>query len=270
MQLSFVLVMVIVATIFTHSNAFLKNKSIIGGFSRLFSVTTSPAGTEKTESYRVFFKDGSKTISPWHDIPLKNGEYFNFINEIPKYTKAKMEVATKEESNPIAQDIKKGKLRDYHGPIFWNYGCLPQTWEDPNVLHPEVKCKGDNDPVDVVEIGSKALATGTVAKVKVLGVLAMIDDGELDWKVIAINSEDPLAASLNDINDVESQLPGTVSGIREWFRWYKTPDDKPLNKFGFDEKALPKKVALEVIAETHEFYNKLKKGVTDKGKLWVN
>ena len=23
-----------------------------------------------------------------------------------------------------------GKLRDYHGPIFWNYGMLPQTWED--------------------------------------------------------------------------------------------------------------------------------------------
>lgn len=35
-----------------------------------------------------------------------------------------MEVSTKEESNPIAQDIKKGKLRDYHGPIFWNYGTL--------------------------------------------------------------------------------------------------------------------------------------------------
>ena len=269
MQPSLFLVMVIAAAILAQSNAFIKNKTILGKFSRLFAVTTSPAGTEKTESYRVFFKDGSKTISPWHDIPLKNGEYFNFVNEIPKYTKAKMEVATKEESNPIAQDIKKGKLRDYHGPIFWNYGCLPQTWEDPNVMHPEVKCKGDNDPVDVVEIGSKALPTGTVATVKVLGVLAMIDDGELDWKVIAINSEDPLASSLNDINDVESKLPGTVSGIREWFRWYKTPDDKPLNKFGFDEKALPKKVALEVIAETHEFYNKLKKGATDKGKLWI-
>ena len=60
---------------------------------------------------------------------------------------------------------QKGKLRDYHGPIFWNYGCLPQTWEDPNVEHPVVKCKGDNDPVDVVEIGSKALATGSVSKV---------------------------------------------------------------------------------------------------------
>ena len=43
-----------------------------------------------------------------------------FINRIPKMTKAKMEIATKEPSNPIAQDMKKGKLRDYHGPIFWN------------------------------------------------------------------------------------------------------------------------------------------------------
>lgn len=46
-----------------------------------------------------------------------------------------------------------------------------------------MKCFGDNDPIDVVEIGSKALAMGTVAEVKPLGVLAMIDDGELDWKV---------------------------------------------------------------------------------------
>lgn len=95
-------------------------------------------------SIRLFFKEGDRSISPWHDIPLQNGAHFNFINEIPKYTKAKMEVATKEASNPIAQDIKKGKLRDYHGPIFWNYGCLPQTWEDPNVLHPIAQCKGKN------------------------------------------------------------------------------------------------------------------------------
>jgi inorganic pyrophosphatase len=31
-------------------------------------------------------------------------------------------VATKEESNPIKQDMKKGKLRDYPLDIFWNYG----------------------------------------------------------------------------------------------------------------------------------------------------
>lgn len=233
------------------------------------AVTSATAGEAGTESFRIFFSQDGKAISPWHDIPLKNGEYYNFVNEIPKNTKAKMEVSTKEALNPIAQDIKKGKLRDYHGPIFWNYGCLPQTWENPNVVHPEVKCKGDNDPVDVVEIGSKALASGSVSKVKVLGVLAMIDDGELDWKVIAINSEDPLAATLNDIDCVEKHCPGVVSGIREWFRWYKTPDDKPLNAFGYGEKALDKKMAEEVIAETHEYWQSLKAGTTDKGKLWT-
>ena len=46
-----------------------------------------------------------------------------------------------------------------------------------------LKCFGDDDPIDVVEIGSEAMAQGTVAPVKALGVLAMIDDGELDWKV---------------------------------------------------------------------------------------
>ena len=51
-------------------------------------------------------------MSPWHDVPLEaGGGLYNLITEIPKMTKAKMEVATKEASNPIAQDIKKGKLR---------------------------------------------------------------------------------------------------------------------------------------------------------------
>ena len=153
--------------------------------------------------------------------------------------------------------------------IYRNYGAFPQTWEDPNKEHPVLKYKGDNDPVDVVEIGSKALASGTVNKVKVLGVLAMIDDGELDWKVIAIHSDDPMASKLNDIGDVDKLMPGVVSGIREWFRWYKTPDDKPLNAFGYDEKALPKKDAVEVLKETHEYWSSLKSGKTDKGKLWL-
>ena len=70
------------------------------------AVTSSTVGEVGTTEFRVVFKDGDKTISPWHDIPLKDGNLYNFINEIPKYTKAKMEVSTKETSNPIAQDIK--------------------------------------------------------------------------------------------------------------------------------------------------------------------
>merc|ERR1719203_1001723 len=219
--------------------------------------TTVETGAANTTEYRVKFQKDGKDISPWHDIPLKEGDCYNFICEIPKNTKAKMEIAIKEEGNPIAQDIKKGNLRFYHGPIFWNYGALPQTWEDPNVKSEEVNCSGDNDPVDVVEIGSKAHATGSVVPVKVLGALAMIDDGELDWKILAIAKDDPLFEKLNDVEDVEKHCPGVVSGVREWFRWYKTPDGKPLNGYGFNEECLKQKKVIEIIEETHGFWKNL-------------
>jgi len=234
----------------------------------LFGYSTEQTGETGTAEFRLVFKgeDGA-AISPWHDIPLEAGDgAYNMVVEIPKMTKPKMEVATKEENNPIAQDEKKGKLRDYHGPIFWNYGCLPQTWEDPNVNHPELKCFGDDDPIDVVEIGSSALSMGSVVPVKPLGVLAMIDDGELDWKVLAVSVDDPLAKEYNDIEDVPDAI---TDGIREWFRWYKTPDDKPLNGFGFDEKYLNVEETKKVIEETHDAWKKLKAGDTDAGKLWI-
>ena len=228
-------------------------------------------GEEGTPSFAVHFEgaDG-KRLSPWHDIPLDaDGDAVNFLCEIPRVTKAKLEVDTKAEGNPIVQDVKKGNLRYYHGPIYWNYGCLPQTWEDPNVKNEEVDCFGDNDPLDVVEIGSKTLEIGSISPVKPLGVLSMIDDGELDWKLIAVCADDPLADVLEDIEDVERHLPGTVSGIREWFRWYKVPDDKPINKFGHDERALGRDDAHHVIHETHGFWRDLVEGKADAGKLWT-
>ena len=58
-------------------------------------------------------------------------------------------------------------------------------------------CCSDNDPIDVCEIGSKVCTRGEIIKVKVQGILAMIDEGETDWKVIAINVDDPDAANYN-------------------------------------------------------------------------
>eukprot|EP00605_Chrysophyceae_sp_TOSAG23-4_P001971 GSChrysophyteH1.ASY1.ANO1.2182.1 assembled CDS len=215
--------------------------------SRLLSCSPSPSGQEGTDSYRVHFEKDGKRISPWHDIALNaEGGLYNYICEIPKYTTAKMEIALKEPHNPIAQDIgKKGELRHYHGPIFWNYGCLPQTWEDPDVEHPILSCKGDSDPLDVVEIGTEPLPTGT------------------------INAADPIAAEVNSIEDVDALLPGYTSGIREWFRWYKTPGGTPVNAFGFGEKWLHKDEALQVVHETHEQYLRLRDGKTLANGLFL-
>lgn len=85
-----------------------------------------------------------------------------------------------------------------------------------------------------------------------LGTLALIDDGETDWKLLAIDVTDPLAKSLNDIGDVEKLMPGFVTATVEWFRIYKMPDGKPENQFAFNGEARNKAFALQIIEQTHE------------------
>lgn len=94
--------------------------------------------------FSTYTRDGDKTVSPWHDIALEAGDgMYNLLTEIPKMTKAKMEVATKEASNPIAQDIKKGKLRGM-SPLVYLIVCV---W-----LHVSVcaVCACNEDPSKVV------------------------------------------------------------------------------------------------------------------------
>ena len=70
--------------------------------------------------------------------------------------------------NPIMQDTKDNAPRYYsYGVPFFNYGLLPQTWEDPTVADPTTGAKGDGDPIDAIEIGSGPLGMGTVVPVKV-------------------------------------------------------------------------------------------------------
>lgn len=163
-------------------------------------IFTESEGPFPSLDYRVHFyvnpDRGERVhLSPWHDVPLKNPDgacpvfalpsllavsplgqcrprtspgTFNFICEIPKWTRRKMEIATRELYNPIKQDTHTGKLREYlWGDMLFNYGAFPQTWEDPEHVTPDTGCKGDNDPLDAVEIGNKQWSTGSIVRVKV-------------------------------------------------------------------------------------------------------
>jgi hypothetical protein len=123
-------------------------------------VIVQETGERATLQFRVnyYYKQPSgalKPLSPWHDIPLccvgdmDNGsQLFNFICEIPKWTRAKFEIATGEIFNPIKQDVKNGALRYLrYGDQMFNYGAMPQTWEDPKHISDETGLKGDNDPI---------------------------------------------------------------------------------------------------------------------------
>jgi inorganic pyrophosphatase len=139
--------------------------------------------------------------SPYFAIPLYSKEDENLIHmvcEIPKGTVEKMEVNFDDDDHAIMQDITdEGRLRVYkHGAMPYNYGMLPQTYQDPEYECERTGLEGDGDPLDVIEIGSQTLNVGEVVKIKPLGVLALVDEGEIDWKIIGINAKDDMAAHL--------------------------------------------------------------------------
>lgn len=234
----------------------------------LKNVVTEAEGTLGSLDYRLcFYYNGvtKERMSPWHDVPLyvlgegKKAKILHMFCEIPKWTRAKFEVATRELYNPFKQDVKNGKVRYYqYGDMLFNYGAFPQTWENPNHISHDTNAPGDNDPIDAIEIGTKQIVSGGIVRVKVLGVLGMIDDGETDWKVICIQTSDPLSQILEDVNDVEKHLPGAIDAIREWLRVYKVCSGNEPNTFAFDGKCLDREYALGVIEETHVFWKKLR------------
>ncbi|MCO5566041.1 hypothetical protein L7F22_019716 [Adiantum nelumboides] len=99
--------------------------------------------------------------------------------------------------------------------------------------------------------------------------MALLDEGETDWKVIVVDINDPLAHKLNDIEDVERHLPGLVRATNEWFRIYKIPDGKPENQFAFSGEAKNKKYATEVIHECNEAWKRLVSGQADPGEVHI-
>lgn len=98
---------------------------------------------------------------------------------------------------------------------------------------------------------------GEVKQVKILGTIALIDEGETDWKIITIDVKDPNADKLNDIADVERLYPGLLKASVEWFKIYKIPDGKPENKFAFNGEAKGAEFATKVVEETHNFWQGL-------------
>lgn len=235
-------------------------------------------GGKDTTEYRIFYHNNDITttpISPWHDIPYKttdnNGDIvYTYINEISKNTLNKYEIATKEAHNPIAQDVKNGVLRKFkYGDIPFNYGCITQTWEDPDVIDKHTNYGGDNDPIDVVEISNTPLDIGTVHHIKVLGCLILIDQDETDYKIIGINTKSDLYDKLNNVDDLHIQYTRTVEIIKDWFINYKTAEGKSQNKLALNGDIQNKKFAIDIIEQTHKHWVELLNNKNYKGKLWL-
>jgi len=231
---------------------------------------TKSVGTPGSIDYRVYFfnKEGVP-ISPFHDIPLwvhQDKGIVNMVVEIPQGTRPKLEISRPDPLNPIKQDVKKGVLRSIHDPYPFNYGAFPQTWENPNYFDQRTQAKGDNDPLDVCEISGKPRKTGDVIPVKILGTYAMVDEGETDWKILAIDASDPLAEKIDDHTHIPKDV---LDKVFTFLRDYKIPDGNPPNHFAFDGELKDKKFAIKITEETHEQWSALVNGNIDKGAISI-
>ncbi|CAI4213543.1 unnamed protein product [Parascedosporium putredinis] len=187
-------------------------------------------GARNTLDWRVWLLRDGRPISFWHDVPTypdeSNHQIVNMVVEIPRWTNGKLEIKRSEPLNPIFHDEKKDLPRFVesvwpHKSYPFIYGSVPQTWESPNFKHNFTNYEGDNDPVDIIDIGNDPGYVGQVKQVKVLGGLALADGEETDWKMISIDVNDPLAALVNTVEDVEKYRPGLIQTYRDWFTYYK-------------------------------------------------
>lgn len=246
-------------------------------------------GTTGEKDWRLFFhRDATTTTtataadvcSPWHDLPLtpnKDGHplIFTYVNEIPRGTTAKMEMIKEEAFNPIGQDLHKKEpgqpLRYFtYGKMPFNYGFIPRTWEDPDAIDADTKCRGDGDPIDAVQLGPSATATGAILPVRVLGVLALIDQGETDWKVVT--EAVVLGKEGDGYGSIDRVPAGVQRDIVDWFRNYKTTDGKPQNDFAFDGRIRGAEAALAAIHECAGHYRRMVRpsaGEVSKHGYWL-
>ena len=135
---------------------------------------------------------------------------------------------------------------------------------------------GDNDPLDVLEIGSHVATVGEAYPVKVLGALGMMDGGgdgeefEMDWKIITVRATDPLASTVDDLSTAPKEVLDFVHELMVWFRDYKIPDGKPANRFTNDGLPYGRDTALRVIQETNSHWKSLLSGETpNTDKFWI-
>ncbi|CDH49093.1 inorganic pyrophosphatase [Lichtheimia corymbifera JMRC:FSU:9682] len=225
-------------------------------------------GPKHTSDYAIYLENNEGTpISFFHDIPLQPSEnVFNMVVEIPRWDNAKLETTKEVVMNPIKHDKNKdGSLR-YVPNLFpingypANYGMIPKTWEDPYVLTESTKTYGDNDPIDVLELGCEVGFPGQIKQVKVLGGLILVDEGQTDWKIFTIDVRDPLASSMNDLDDIESNYPGFIDMVKNWFTVYKIPSTGKPNTLGFGGECIDKEEATKKVYEMHEYWKRLING----------
>ena len=164
------------------------------------------------------------------NISAKNeDESYNAIIEIPSGTNQKWEIS--DDYKYLELEFKNGypRIIKYLGyPA--NYGFIPNT---------KLKLDegGDGDAIDVLVINDSPIEKGEKVKIKVIGMLKLLDKNEIDYKIISVKVGS-IFEKINSLKTLENELPGILEIFSIWFQNYKGEKIKIL---GFEDKKKAKK-----------------------------
>jgi len=168
---------------------------------------------------------------------LEPGDYqngiINTVVEIPQGSNLKIEWDRKR----AAFMIDRVEPAIYAKPV--NYGFIPQTIDE------------DGDELDTLVVCDTPIPTGVWLETRIVGIMNFEDDGEMDYKIIVVPSDDRNTGdSIKTLDDLGERWQ---QKIREHFthdKDLKKPGTTKVLGFGDAEEAK------KIIAECVERYKK--------------
>jgi inorganic pyrophosphatase len=140
-------------------------------------------------------------IDPGPDCP----EVVRMIVEIPKNSSNKYEY----DGNLGVFRLDRALYSAVHYP--GDYGFIPGTLAD------------DNDPLDVLTTVAEPSYPGVLLMVRPVGLLDMVDQDELDQKILAVPHRDP---RFDQVATIDQVFPHNLREIEHFFTIYKELEGK--------------------------------------------
>lgn len=110
-----------------------------------------------------------------------------------------------------------------------DYGFIPRTLDD------------DGDPLDAVLLINEPTFTGCVSVARPVANIKMVDDDDLDDKVVTVSTTDPFYRHVRSLNDIPGSL---VQELTYFFENYKNAEGKETKVERWDDVDEAKRIIM--------------------------
>ncbi len=156
----------------------------------------------------------------YKNLPFGSVAKFNVVIEIPKGSPNKYEY------DPGLDLIKLEWVFTGDFKFLFDYGFVSQT------------LGGDGDPLDAFVFCSHPLEQGTVVECRAVGMIEVLDRGEVDNKILAVAVADKEFGRFQELRDLKFDYEKT---FRDFFKELGVQKDKIIEIKGFKDRARAEK-----------------------------